>query len=250
MRIGFMGTGEIAGAMVRALTGRGHEILVSPRNATRAAELAALADVSIAPNEVIAQRCDVVVICLMADLARALLPQLAFRAQTRVISVMADFDHAALLDAVAPARDVSITIPLAAIAVGGCPLPVYPDAGAVRDVFGADNMVFELASEAALNAHFAATSLASAAFLLAGAGADWLGEATGDRGAAEVYVLGLLSGFLAALPQDGAGRIDEALASLNTEGGLNQSVRRDLTAAGWPKDLRAALDKLRPRLGL
>ena len=50
-RIGFIGTGEITAAMVRGLTGQGHEILVSERNAKTAAALAdAFSDVQVAGN--------------------------------------------------------------------------------------------------------------------------------------------------------------------------------------------------------
>ncbi len=61
MRVGFIGTGEITTAMVRGLAGCGHQILVSPRNAKRAAALAAeVPEVTVAPNDRIVAGSDIV----------------------------------------------------------------------------------------------------------------------------------------------------------------------------------------------
>ena len=70
MRLGFIGTGDITRAMVRGLAGQGHQILISPRNATIAATLAAeVPGVSIASNEEVVAGSDVVFLCLLARVA-------------------------------------------------------------------------------------------------------------------------------------------------------------------------------------
>ncbi|MFC6584928.1 NAD(P)-binding domain-containing protein [Sulfitobacter aestuariivivens] len=120
MRIGFIGTGEIAGYMVRGLAGRGHQIRVSARNAQKAAALAKeVAGVEVAENAEIVARSDVVFLCLMAGVARDVLPTLPFRADQAVVSVMTDMPLAALHELCAPAVDIACTIPLSAIATGG-----------------------------------------------------------------------------------------------------------------------------------
>ena len=127
MRVGFLGTGAIAAAMVRGLAGQGHLILVSPRNASTAATLAAeLPEVAIAPNDALVAGSDVVFLCLLARTAEEVLPGLPFRPDQTVISVMVDAPLANLRRLCAPAREIAITIPLPPIAGGGCPLPVYP----------------------------------------------------------------------------------------------------------------------------
>lgn len=90
MRVGFLGTGEITAAMVRGLQGQGHRILVSPRNAERAAALAAeFREVSVAPNDQVVAGSDVVFLCLLARVAGEVLPGLPFRAgQTIILSLI------------------------------------------------------------------------------------------------------------------------------------------------------------------
>ena len=70
-RVGFLGMGEIAAALVQGLAGAGgaeggHEIVVSPRNPTIAARLAnEVAGVRIAAdNEAVVAESDVVILCL------------------------------------------------------------------------------------------------------------------------------------------------------------------------------------------
>ncbi|MCP5085424.1 MAG: NAD(P)-binding domain-containing protein [Rhodobacteraceae bacterium] len=250
-RIGFVGTGEIAAAMVRGLTGQGHKVFVSERSAARAASLAAeFAEVSVADNQSIVDCSDIVCLCLMADVAREVLPSLTFRSDQRVISAMVDVDLAALASLCAPASDICITIPMPFIAQGGCPLPVFPESAALREVFGERNLILRCESESAMNAHFAASSLCSGLFTQMRAGAEWLGGVTGDAEAAETYVAALLSGYLNELPKDGKGRFSEALQALSTEGGLNATLRAHLEDAGMLDVLVEGLDSFRGRLGL
>lgn len=249
-RVGFIGAGEIASAMVHGLTGQGHTILVSERGAEIAACLSALSDVDVATNQGVVDGVDIVVICLLKDVAHAVLPTLNFRANQRVISVMADVPLVQLQTLVSPVQDIEITIPLPFVATGECPLPVYPVAKAVSEIFGANNPVFTVKSEDALNAHFAVTAMASVAFSQAQEAAKWLGELTDDPRAAEQYVTAMLGGFFNGLPVDADGQLAAALDALNTEGGLNQTLRAHMEQHGTLDDLRGGLDGFRTRLGL
>ncbi|MEE9587974.1 MAG: NAD(P)-binding domain-containing protein [Hyphomicrobiaceae bacterium] len=250
-KIGFIGTGAIAEAMVRGLAGEGHEIFISKRSAATSAALAdAFSEVQVMENQAVLDAADDVFLCLMADQVEEALGSLTFCPGQCIVSVMLGVDLAALTRFCAPAEEIAITIPLAFIRSGGCPLPVYPESRMLNDLFGARNVVIPLGQEAALNPHFAATALCSTVFDQMKTGAEWLAGLTGDARAAEAYVVALLSGFLADTPTDGAGRIDAAIASLDTEGGLNQTLREQMRSAGMNDRLRDGLDSFRPRLNL
>lgn len=250
-KIGFIGTGEIAGAMVAGVSGQGHEILISPRNAATAARLArAHPEVEIAENAEIVERSDVVFACLLADVARDVLPNLPFRADQVVISVMVDVSLEELAQLAAPARDLAISIPLPSIATGGSALPVYPENAVLAELFGARNVIIPCRDEQALNAHFGASALASPILDLMGQGAGWLAEQTGDRAAAETYVATVFAGFLRAMAADPEVSFQSLLDSLSTEGGLNATLRDHMRSKGAPEELRAGLEALKPRLGL
>lgn len=248
-RVGFLGTGEIASAMVQGLAGQGHTILVSERNADIAAGLSdAFDDVSIAANTDVVGDSDIVVACLMAATARVVLPDLPWRSDHAVISVMVDVPCADLATMCAPAIDIALSIPMPFIARGGCPLPVYPDSSAVRTLFGDRNIVLPVVSEAALNAHFVASALSAPILRLLAEGAQWLAGETGDPAAAEAYVTALFAGYM---HPDGSGQhLAGLLNSLATEGGLNSALRAAVEGAGAPEALRDGMDGLRPRLGL
>ena len=62
--------------------------------------------------------------------------------------------------------------------------------------------------------------------------------------------MAMLGGFFSGLPQDGDGRLDDALNALNTEGGLNQTLRKHMEQGGVLDDLTSGLDGFRGRLGL
>ena len=159
MNIGFIGTGAIASAMVKALAGQGHQIWVSQRNEALSKALAeAYPEVQRAENAEIAGECDVVFLCLMAAAAREVLPTLDFKPGQALISVMVDVDLARCNPSRRKAGSIDITIPLPQIETGGCPLPCYPSADLVGQLFGAANPAFAVKDAKALNAHFAASA--------------------------------------------------------------------------------------------
>jgi pyrroline-5-carboxylate reductase len=249
MNIGFLGTGGIATPMVEALAGKGHRILVSERSAEVSARLAAqYPEVEIAPNEQVVSDSDVVITCLMADVAREVLRGLPFHEEQSVISVMVDVTLEELRELVAPVSDISMTIPLPFIDQGGCPLPVYPDDNTVKALFGGDNIVLKVQSETALNAHFAACALSSVVLAEMEETAQWLASITGDAAKAEAYMAALIAGYFRGMRFDGSGEIKAALDALSTEGGLNATLRDRMNGAR--EELIAGLDAFRPRLGL
>ena len=163
-RVGFIGTGKIASAMVRGVTGQGHEIYVSKRGANIAADLALLDDVQIFDNQDLLDKADIIILCLLKDVAHLILPELNFREGHRVISVMVDVSFSQLAKLCAPVQAIEITIPLPFVATGNCPLPCFPSNVIISELFGTNNPIFSTKTEAGLNAHFAVTAMASVVF--------------------------------------------------------------------------------------
>lgn len=246
-RVGFIGTGEIAAAIVRGLSGLGHEILVSDRNAATAARLAdEVEGLKVLPNAEVVAGAEVVFLCLLAPVAVNVLPGLPFRAGQSVISVMVDLPLARLHGLCAPATDIAIAIPLPPIAGGGCPIPVYPASPMLDALFGGRNIVLPQRDESALNAHLGACALCSPLLEQMLTATTWLAGFTGDPDGAEAYVSAMIRAYLPENP--GGGHVAEALRKLSTEGGLNATLRAAMSSANT--DLRKGLDGFRDRLGL
>lgn len=249
--VGFIGTGEIASHMVIGLGESETRILVSPRNADIAAKLSeTYAHVSIASLEEIVEQSDVVFLCLMAGVAREILPTLTFKPNQTVISAMVDVPLEDLQGLCAPATDIAITIPLPSISTAGCPLPVYPANAVLEELYGENNTILPQPSEEALNAHFIASAMLSVVFDQYQQAADWLVKYTGDEKSATAYFVGLFAGQLASFSDETDLKFADVLQSLSTEGGLNATLRQHMRDAGAVEALGEGLKALGPRMNL
>jgi pyrroline-5-carboxylate reductase len=239
MRIGVIGTGVIASAVVRALAPQGHQITLSERNAERAAELARdFANVTPAPNAAVLEQSDLVFLGLQAGAAPKVLAPLRFRPDQRVISLMAGPDLAAVAALVAPARAEAVMLPYPAIATGGAPILLLGAPDLVTDLFGPQNPVFVLRDGAELADWLCAQAVLSPVAQLVEAAGAWLAPRAADPGAAEGFLRVLVASSLAAGP---AGAL---LVALNTEGGYNQRLRQHMEGAGMAEALREGLNRL------
>lgn len=239
MRIGFIGTGTIASAVVTGIANDGHEIAVSRRSATHSERLAAqFAAVSVHDNQSVLDQSDVIFIGLMADAAKDVLSELAFRVDHIVVSLMADAALAEIAALVAPAHAAAIMIPFPGIAQGGSPILGYGDTDLLSRLFGADNSVFPLESEAELTAYNCAQAVLSPAVRMVADAADWLSERVEDSAQGEAFLRALVGSNLTG--SDCA----TLLKALDTPGGYNQRLRDHMTESGMTTALAEGLDKL------
>ena len=111
MNVGFIGTGEIAEALIEGITGQGHKIYVSNRSNLRSKRLSKeYTEVIACDNDEVCSSSDIIFICLMAPVARAILPKLNFRTDHQIISVMAHINRDELISYCLPAKNICITI--------------------------------------------------------------------------------------------------------------------------------------------
>lgn len=236
MRLGFLGTGTIAEAVVRGLAPDGHQITVSERSAVRAARLAGeFANVTVARNQGVVDASEVVFLGLMAEQAAEVLGGLRFRADQRVVSFMAGMAIEEVSVLVAPARAVAVMLPYPGIAQGGSPILALGDVAVIEALFAPANTVYALRDAAELEAYLCAQAVLSPAVQMVGVAAEWLGGETAQGEAFLRHLVGssLMSGACAPM-----------LAALNTAGGYNQRLRQHLEAAGMREALRDGLDRL------
>ena len=242
--IGVIGTGHIAAPMVRFLAGKGHALTVTRRNEAVSAALANSHGVSVAEPQEVLDRAEIVLLCLRPHVAEEALASLSFRADHRIVSVMAGISRAALERLCAPAESFVQTIPLGFLEDGGCPLAAFGDDRLLAELFAPENPVIPTSSEPALNAHFAICAMVPGLLDLMATGTAWLGERTGDAKTAEAYVTQLVAGFLATLP----GGLDEARDALATPGTLSLQMTEALHAGGAHSALQGALGAIGKRL--
>jgi len=247
-RIGFLGTGHIAAPIVRHLARKGHAISVSRRGAALAAELARDCGVTVAENQAVVDASEVVFLCLRPHMAAEVLEALEFRAEQQAVSVMAGVGRDALSRLCAPCADFVQTIPLGYLETGGCPLAAFGNDSLLAELFAPENPVVKVASEAALNDHFAICAFVPGVLDLMATAGGWLGARTGEPDAAEFYTTQLLTGFLAAMRKGGEGRLADERDALATEGTLSLQMVEALRASGTHAALADVLDAIGARL--
>ena len=207
MKIGIIGTGTIASAVVHGLSGQGHQITVSERSAAKAADLAARFDeVTIADNQSVLERSEVVFVGLMAEQAVEILGSLTFGPQHRVVSLMAGASLGDLSHMVEPGVAEAVMIPFPGIAVGGSPIMALGNAALIQELFAPTNSVFDLKSEDELTVYLCAQAVLSPAAKMVNEAALWLGDRVSDPQQAEAFLRILVGSSLLPVRPDRCSR--------------------------------------------
>ena len=239
MRIGVLGTGSIASALVEGIARDGHQITVSNRSAARAERLAAMFDnVTVADNQTVLERSEVVFLGLMAEIAPKVLVDLSFRAEQRVSSLMAGATLAEVATLVTPARAAAVMMPFPGIAQGGSPIMALGETDLLDQIFGARNQIFELTDAAELAAYLCAQAVLSPVARLVADASDWLGSRVRDGEQAESFLRMLVASSLTGT------ECRPLLEALDTPGGYNQRLREHMLSSGMSAALRTGLDTL------
>lgn len=246
MRIGFIGTGTISSAVIEGLQRlpERHEILVSPRSEAMSTALAAkYPNVHRAADNAEVAHADLVFLGMRPAHLEAALEGIAFGPGQIVASMVAGFS---LADAAArwPRAKICRFIPLPGIARGLGPMTTYPAIPEITALFSPLGDLFAVETErhldfGGLNA-FMSTYYELQQHLIGFATATGHSEPDARRYA--VSLLAMLSDTARrARPEE----FERLVSEHETKGGLNESVRKALLAAGWFDEPRAALDATR-----
>jgi pyrroline-5-carboxylate reductase len=252
MKLGFVGTGEIAAAIVEGLCSQGaaqQAIWVSPRSADMASRLAArFAGVSVAAsNQQILDECDTIVIAVRPAVARGVLSELKFRPEHLVISLVAAWPLREVKELVAPTTHVARAVPLPSAAERLSPTVIFPPEQMVADLFAKVGSVFEVDREDELNAMSTATATIASYLAFAGSIASWLAEQGIPESRAQEYIARVYLGVTSAAGKSGENLLHLA-ARHATAGGLNQQFLKHLIEGGVLKHVADGLDAVLRRI--
>lgn len=239
MKLGFVGTGTIATAVVHSLAPHRHDIHVSERSKTNAAALAArYSSVRVAANQIVIDQSDVVFLGLLPDVAEKTLPSLTFRPNQKVISFIAGIGLDKISKMVAPASAVALMLPYPNIVEPGSVIPMLGDKALISKLFAPQHQIVLLNDEQEMAAILCAQAVLSSVALLLKTAADWLENAGVDRARGEPFLRGLVASNLKET------ETRTLLSALNTEGGFNQRLREHMERSGMEGALLKGLDHL------
>lgn len=248
MRVGVIGTGTIASAVVTGIAEDGHSITLSERNAERSSQLSeAFENIQVASNQAVIDASDIVFIGTSSIVAQDVLAGLNFRAGQQVISLMAGPSLQDVAIWVAPAHADALMIPFPFIAQGRSPVLVFPQSELVEQLFGKRNTVIALNEYSAMKDYLAAQALLSPITMMLSEASDWLGDRIGSTFLAEQFLRLLIGGSLLSKPLEEPDILKKLIADLNTPGGFNAQLRDFLGSHGTYDALKEGLDLLEAR---
>jgi pyrroline-5-carboxylate reductase len=252
MTLGIIGVGAIAAAIVEGLqsTSAKSPIVLSPRNEQRASLLASkFAEVQVAPtNQAVLDTSEIVIIAVRPQVAHAVLSELRFRPDHRVVSLIPAVTLDYLRGITAPACSVTRAVPLPSAARRQSPTSMYPPDPSLKELFEKLGVVIELDREEEFEAFTAATAIMSSYFRFAETVVAWMQREGVSEAKARAFVNQILQGLAstaAASPQSSFAELTE---EHQTRGGLNEQVLQSITAAGVFTNLEHALDGVLARL--
>jgi pyrroline-5-carboxylate reductase len=250
--IGFIGTGRIAGAVIEGLlrgAGPAPAIVVSPRNASRAAALAATyPTVSVAAeNQAVIDRSRTVFLCVRPQVALEVLRPLSFSPRQTVISLI-PLPAAAVRPHVAPAGVFVRALPLPTCAQGLGAVPYWPAGDAARELLSRLGRPLPLESEHELSVLWAATALIAPFYTLLDTAGGWAARNGVDPRTATDYVAEMFHALAAAAVEGPDDRFGLLAAEGATPRGLNEQALGMIRDAGAYDRVREALDAILRRI--
>ena len=252
MRLGFIGTGTIAAAIVEGLhaASSSRSIILSPRNEATASRLAAqFPNIQVAlTNQAVLDGSDTVVLAVRPQIAQSVLSELRFRSEHRVISLIPAVTLGYLRGITAPAAAVTRAVPLPSAARRQSPTPIFPADPEVKAMFNELGIVIELDHEEEFEAFTTATAIMSSYFRFAETVAAWMQDEGIAGPKAQAFVRQMLQGLSGTAASSPQSTFADLTVDHQTPGGLNEQVLNSLTEAGTFKSLDHALDGILVRL--
>ena len=253
MRLGFVGTGAITSAIVTGLNGAGlggDTILVSPRNAKTAAALAAsVPNVTVAAsNQAVLDGSDVVMIAVRPQVGIEVLSALKFRADHRIISLMAITPLSKVAELVAPATKITRAIPIPIVADRRGPTAIFPPDEVASEIFNRIGTAIEATSAEQFIAYSTATATMAPYFTMAEEIASWLSRNGVQAADARRFVAAAFQGLgniAVATPEHSLAALAGEFA---TRGGINEQVLAHMKARGAFEALSEGLDAVLQRM--
>lgn len=245
-RIGLIGTGQFARFLVAALARGCHvaPVLLSPRNAEVAAELAASHGAVVAGSnaEVVAQS-DIVMITTRAEHGTAPLDGLPWRAGQTAVSLVGGLALADLAAAVTPATPIKAMTSYAASVVP-CPFLIHPENEAARALGRRFGPVHALDDERAFEAAAAMPIFFALQLALLAEGEAWCAARGVPSELARAQSVAGLQGLAALAKQAEGGPLAALVERMATPGGLTQGGLDDLRRHDAMAPWRAAMDRI------
>lgn len=251
MKIGFIGTGIIAEAIVTGLLRARFpvsQIIVSPRSegtARKLSEMSPLVRIG-TDNQDVVTSSDVVFLAVRLQIAEDVLRPLHFSSGKKVASLIATVPIPVLREWIGQDIEIARAVPLPFVADLNGVTVVYPQSKGFTEIFSAMGTVVNCETIDEFDAFAVAGALMGTYFGVAETCAEWLSGVRYDKAKAYLapFFYGLADSALRA-PEKG---FEDLRIGHTTVGGLNELLFNRFQEAGGSKALRTALEAVAERI--
>jgi pyrroline-5-carboxylate reductase len=253
MNIGFIGTGTIASAVITGICNSKIsfiKIIISERNKLTSQKLKnTFKKVTIAKNnQEIVDNCSWVFLSITPTVGQKIIKELNFRSNQTIISFISTISLAELKKAIKVKANIVRAIPLPPISLKKGPVPICPPNKKVKEFFNKIGTTIEIKNEKSSINFWSTSGMMAPFYKLLSVMTDWLVKKGVKRNNAQKYITSL---FL-ALSEDALINSNKDLKHLvkksQTPKGLNEQGVKELTKAGFYKQLEKTLNNIHKRL--
>ena len=244
--LGFIGTGNITTALIEGLcttVEAPESVLVSPRNAAKASRLAAkFSQVKVMDsNQQVIDGSDIVFLALRPEIAPDLLPQLHFREDQKIVSLIAVTTINLIKKFIGDMHHVVRAVPLPTVAQHMGPVILYPDDPEAGNIFKKIGTLFTVSSERDIGLLASVTALISPFFDLMGVISHWAAAGGIEESVAHQYTASMFHALTVQTLAMEKNNFSELAMEAATPGGLNEQALAIINAKGG---ISAFLDAL------
>ena len=253
MKLGFIGTGKIASSVITGICNSEisfKKIIISQRNKGIAQSLKNKFKkvVIVKDNQKIVNSCNWIFLSVTPTVGKKIIKDLKFRSNQTVISFISTITLAQLKKAIKVKAKIVRAIPLPPISLKKGPVPICPPNIKVKNFFNKIGTTVEIKNEKSSINFWSISGMMAPFYELLRVMTDWLVKRGVRRDNAQKYITSL---FL-ALSEDAAVNSKKDLKYLvkesQTPKGLNEQGVKELTKAGFYKQLKKTLNNIHKRL--
>jgi len=253
MKLGFIGTGKIASAVITGICNSQisyKKIIISHRNKSIALSLKKkFKKITISKdNQEIVNSSDWIFLSVTPTVGKKIIKDLKFKSTQTIISFISTITLAQLKKAIKVKAKIIKAIPLPPISLKKGPVPICPPNKKVKDFFNKIGTTVEIKNEKSSINFWATSGMMAPFYELLRVMTDWLVKRGVKQNNAQKYVTSL---FL-ALSEDAVVNSKKDLKYLvkesQTPKGLNEQGVNELRKAGFYKSLENTLNSIHRRL--
>lgn len=253
MKLGFVGTGALTAAIVTGLKSfadNSVSILLSPRNEEIAANLASrFEDVRVAPdNQAVLDGSDTVMLAVRPQVAHDVIPSLRFRADHRIVSLIATLSLQEIGKLVAPAHRLVKALPMPMIAHRQGATIICPPDPEIAAFFGRLGKAIEVEDAGEFDALSVVTATYASYFKYLDTVHSWLRSQGVGETKGRDYIVSLFKALANAPDTAPDASFMHLSREYATRGGINEQILRELTDAGLFETFTQSLDGVHERI--